>query len=196
MARARKRGDSTYNARRRFVREAERFNKLANKSAGAERDRYTFLAKESLSKAAELYENRGKIKRSSSFSRLANELGVSLDEFKYSEKRAETLKRQSEKLVKLSPRERMARAILDSSVGSRIYGGLVDVWAQPTYKNGEIVYRRSAEDIDQLIMQHYGVDSMMDVIELLEKEGTNLYADPESLEKYDLLTLQIMQGLF
>lgn len=196
MARAEKRGDSTYNARRRFVREAERFQKLANKSAGAERDRYTYLAKESLSKAAELYENRGKIKRSASFNRLANELGINLSDYEFNEKRTETLKKQSERYVKLSSRERMARAILDSSVGSRIYGGLVDVWAQPTYKNGELVYRRSAEDIDQLIMQHYGVDSMMDVIELLEKEGRDLYADPESLEKYDLLTLQIMQGLF
>lgn len=213
MARAGKKSDSSYNARRRFVRLAERMVKKAKSTTGRVAERFKNQARAAIEKAAQLYERKADIKRSNGFISLADELGVNLDEYMTlgeQNKRREQLKQESldatttvidastGKRRMRSARERRdveARAILNSPIGSRIYGGLVDVWAQPTFKDGELVYRKGREEINRAIMDYFGVDSMMDVIELLEKE-TNLYADPESMEKYDAVTLAIMNSLY
>ena len=206
------RSDSAYNARRRFLRKANSYLDKAKDTIGAESTRYRELARNMATKAAQLYERKGNIPHSSKFNRVAKELGIQVeelmrgkDETKREQEQVERLKKESETVVqpsKLSQdglanwrREQEANAILSSPIGSRIYAGLVDVWAKPTYRDGEWVNERTTEDINKAIMDYYEVDNMMDVIEILEKQ-VDLYADPESLERYDAVSLQIAMGLY
>lgn len=216
MARQRNRqaSDATYNARRRFIRAANRWLDKSYDTVGNERTRYREMARDAALKAAELYQRKADIKRKTDFGRLATEFNINLSEFvtgkdltKREQQQRETLIKQSEQVTATPPkgstaqdrlelrREREAQAILSSPIGSRIYAGLVDVWAQPTIENGEIVQHRTADDINRAIMDYFGVNSMMDVIEILERQ-VDLYADPESLERYDAVSLSIMKGLY
>lgn len=215
MARQRTRNqssDDTYNARRRYLRKADRYLDKARDAIGAESARYREMARNMATKAAQLYERKGNIPRSSLFNRVEKELGIQVnglmrrkDETERERQQVERLVRESETIVQPSRlsrealtdwrREEEARAILNSPIGSRIYAGLVDVWAQPTIENGELVNRKSTEDINRAIMDYYDVNNMMDVIEILEQQ-IDLYADPESLERYDAVSLTIAQGLY
>ena len=217
MARNTKReSDKLYNARRRFTRAAKRYMNKAKDSVGATAQRYRDMARNAIEKAAELYDRKANIQRAKGFTELANELGVNINEFLTNEptqrerQRRETLKKESEQVTSTLPRtimskeeirqyrrEQEARAILNSPYGSRIYAGLVDIWAKPEFDTvtGEMVNHRSAADIDKLITEYYGVDSMMDVIEILEKQ-VDLYGDPESIERYDTISLTIAKGLY
>jgi hypothetical protein len=162
-------------------------------------------------KAAQLYERKANITRSSKFTRLSKELGIQVndlmrshDETKREEQQVVRLKKESETIVqpaRLSReeltdwrREQEASAILSSPIGSRIYAGLVDIWTETTTRDGEIIRERTTEDINRAIMDYFEVDNMMDVIEILEQK-VDLYADPESLERYDSVSLQIAKGL-
>lgn len=208
--------DKLYNARRRFTRAAKRYMNKAKDSVGVTAQRYRDMARDAVEKAAELYERKANIQRSKDFTELANELGVNINEFLTNEptqrerQRRETLKKESKQVTSTLPRTNMskeeirqyrreqeARAILNSPYGSRIYAGLVDIWAKPEFDavTGELVNHRSAADIDKLITEYYGVDSMMDVIEILEKQ-VDLYGDPESMERYDIVSLTIVKGLY
>lgn len=216
MSRNPKRSDSVYNARRRFIRAAERALNKSYDAVGAEKSRYREMAREYTAKAAELYQGKVKGKVSGVMQKLSDALGVNLREFASSEKptkreqqRQSRLIKESEKVTEyvkndnggyrkktsIETREEAANAILNSPIGSRIYAGLVDVWAKPTIEDGEIKMRRTREDINNAIMEHFGVSSMMDVIEMLE-EKVDLYADPQSIERYDTVSLTIANSLY
>lgn len=213
MPRGKRASDSAYNARRRYTRAAERYLNKAKDSVGATADRYRAMARDAIGKAAELYERKADIKRSRKFRDTASKLGVNVDEFmigeattKREQERRETLLSESESFIAptgsasekaQARRDQEARAILNSPIGSRIYAGTVDIWTQPKYdpETGELVNRKTQDDIDQAIMDYFGADNMMDVIEILEKE-TDLYADPESMERYDAVSLTIAAGLY
>lgn len=216
MPRKRKRdakSDDTYNARRRFIRRAMSALNKSKDTVGATSDRYRLIAQEYTLKAANLYERNANIKRKGDFDVLSREFNVNVKEFtldrdmseKEKEKRR-TLVEESKQLVAPEHatkeertayrRDQEARAILNSPVGSRIYAGTVDIWATPKFENGELKMRKSQEDINASIMDYYGVSSMMDVIELLQSQlGDALFADHESVEKYDLVSLSITKGL-
>lgn len=202
-----KASDDTYNARRRFIRAATRYLNKSYDTVGTERNRYREMARDAAMKAAELYERKANIKRKSDFGRLVSEFKIDLAEFLTDEEpterqaqRRETLLRESEKVTGKtnieSRREAEARAILNSPIGSRIYAGLVDVWAKPAIEGGAVVNKRTQDDIDALIMDYYGVDSMMDVIEMLERKNPDLYTDPESLERYHSISTSIALTLY
>ena len=199
----------TYNARRRYVRAASSYLKKAEKTVGTARDRYRYLAKDAVEKAASLYERKGNISRKGEFTRLADELNVDVREHMVSRQdltEAQETKRErvveeskkvsGRKLTKADRREAEADAILSGPLGSRIYAGLVDVWSQPQFdETGQLVNKKSTTEINKAIMDYFGASSMMDVIEELEKR-VNLYADPESLEKYDTVSLAIQDYLY
>lgn len=202
-----KASDDTYNARRRFIRAATRYLNKSHDTVGTERNRYREMARDAALKAAELYERKANIKRKSDFGRLVSEFKIDLAEFLTDEEpterrtqRRETLLRESEKVTGKTNienrRETEARAILNSPIGSRIYAGLVDVWAKPAIEGGAVVNKRTQDDIDALIMDYYGVDSMMDVIEMLERQNPDLYTDPESLERYHSISTSIALTLY
>lgn len=207
MAKRRKRdraSDDNYNARRRFIREAKRAMQKAQSATGEMKKRYRNIARESIQKAAELYTRHADIQRSKDFVTLSKELGINLSEFQPGKSptpretvRMETLRSESQSLMNMSMREREAQAILSSPIGSRIYAGLVDVWAKPTFNaDGELVYSKSRNDINKAIMEYFGTTSMMDVLEMLEAQGINIYADPKSMEKYDEITLAIAEMIY
>lgn len=212
MARRQTQADQAYNARRRFLRKADSYLNKAKDTIGAESARYRELAKDMTAKAAQLYERKADITRSSRFNRLSKELGIQVNEFMRRQDETKRERQQVERLITESEivaqpsglsreeltdwrREQEANAILSSPIGSRIYAGLVDVWAKPTYRNGELVNERTTEDINQAIMDYFEVDNMLDVIEILEQK-VDLYADPESLERYDAVSLAIAMGLY
>ena len=153
---------------------------------------------------------KGKI--SGAMQKLSDALGVNLREFSSSEKPTKREQQRRGNLIRESldvatkpgmskadtvkmRRDQEAEAILNSPIGSRIYAGLVDVWAKPTIEDGEIKMRRTREDINNAIMEHFGVSPMMDVIEMLEQK-VDLYADPQSIERYDIVSLTIANSLY
>ena len=74
-------------------------------------------------------------------------------------------------------REQEAKSIMSSEAGHRIYAGTIDVWQDSDYPSRE-----------DALMAHFGVDSLMDVIELFEEElGEDLYAEEKVQIKYDEL---------
>lgn len=191
LPRRRKKGDESWNARRRYQRSAERYLEKADNSSGVMADRYRELARGDLKRALDTYEKEPK---ASGIKRLMNRLSVSKPESAATPERRRQLIEESKTALegsKLDPnvrREREARSILNSKIGKRIYGGLVDVWRE---KAGEGAgFDRSA--IEDAILEHFGVESMADVIEILEQE-INLYADPEKEEKYDDIRLMVEQ---
>ena len=198
-----KASDDTYNARRRFIRQAKSAMQKAQSATGEMKKRYRAIARESIQKAAEFYTRHADIERAKDFVKLSKELGVNLNEFQPAkeptpreQQRMETLVSESELMVMLDKRDREALSILSTPIGSRIYAGLVDIWGKPQFENGEYIYKRSRGDIDRAIMEYFGVDSMMDVLEKLEAEGINIYADPRSMEKYDEITLAIAELIY
>lgn len=215
MAKRSPKADELYNARKRFLRAANRYLDKAADTVGATKARYMEMARDASIKAAELYTRKADINRSSLFQRVSREFGININEFvskepptKREEQRHESLIGQSIEARAVVPtetgtfrprtfeetREQEARAILNGKIGSRIYAGLVNVWAVPTVEDGEVVHRRKQEDINRLIMEKFKVSSMMDVIEILQQANPDLFADPESLERYDTVRLNI-QGL-
>lgn len=209
--------DERYNARKRFLRAASRYLDKAADTVGAERARYMELARTNSLKAAELYTRNADINRSSLFQRVSKEFGINIKEFVSKDGPNQRETERQERLIQESygvrkavetergtfrpltseeTRTQEARSILNSKIGSRIYAGLVDVWATPTFEEGQLVNRRKQEDINRLIMKHFGVDNMMDVIEILQKANPDLFADPESIERYDTIRQSIQLKLY
>ena len=184
-------GDTTYNARRRFTRSAERYLEKAENSTGVLADRYRALARGELKNALETYEKEPK---SQGVKRLMNKLGVSKSSRPLTPEKRDELVQRSARSLESSKRdtdlrrEREARSILNSKIGKRIYGGLVGVWRGEAGE-GETFSR---DKMDAAILDHFGVDSMADVLEILEQQ-VNLYDNPESEERYDVVRLAVEQ---
>ena len=178
-SRAMKAGDLAWNARRRYARQAERYAKRARGASGIEKSRLENLASSALEKALQTYEDPSKAK-SSMITDLAKELDVRIPTRKPSEKRRSKAIGESEELALESSlsddetrRELEAQSILSSDIGNRVYGALVDIWKDSDYA-----------DRNQAIMDYFGADSMADVLQAIEDAGIDLYADPESMERY------------
>ena len=182
-SRARKAGDELYNARRRYTRSAQRYMEKAENETGVLSERYKELARGELKKAIGTYE---KEPTSKPVKDLMQRLGVGKQSAKGMDK--EKLVRESKSSLESSlkdsevRREREARAILNSKIGHRIYGGTVSIW-------------KGREDIDAAIMEHFGVDSMADVIDMLEQE-IDLYQaeDVPETSSGDVVRMKIEQA--
>lgn len=73
-------------------------------------------------------------------------------------------------------RDQMAHDILSTgNVGSRFYGGLVQVW------DGTEESRRHP---NRAILEFFGAESIMDVLEELEAQGIDLYTPDENDDVY------------
>lgn len=179
MARLKRKSDATYNARRRYRRQAERYEKKAASSSGLEKSKYTQLAKISLEKAYALYDDSTSAKGTRKMQEMSQRLSPRRAVRELTSKEKSNLIRRSTGATKSGmsddeAREIEAQDILSSSVGDRVYGALVDVWRDSSYS-----------DRDVAIMDHFGVDSMADVIAAIEAAAIDIYSDPESLERYD-----------
>lgn len=178
MARARKKSDDVYNARRRFTRRAERLISAANNESDVNvASRLKAEATSLLEQAAAGYESQ---RDKQAF---LNKYGITGYKVPISQTSPEKQRayeylsrRQLEGRLQDADirRDRSAKNLLSSAVGRRIYAATANIW------RGRDYYTR-----DELIMDFFGVDSMADVVRIFEDElGADLYDKPEDFEKY------------
>ena len=205
MARARKTGDTFYNARRRYQRSAERYMKQANQSTGATAARYRELARRELNNALSTYDQSTTQNYNKSIQNLSNQLGVNLSlkrqelqsmKQETAAKRRERAKdKSSERLVSnvKDPeqiREQEAKAIFNTSIGSRIIGGLVSIWDVNANRDARGKYDK--KKIMSTIFNYFKVSSYAELLQKIEDAlGDILYSGTDSEVMYETVKLLI-----
>ena len=196
MPREKRDSDETYNARRRYRRQAERFIKKADESSGILKSRYEAQARNATINALSTYakgqQPKGRVKQ------LTDMLGIdakTVQQVAFAKGMqsggvstglvSRLVQRSKQTLASAETRDAMAKEILSTgNVGSRFYGGLVDIW-------GDTPEHR--EHPNQSILEFFGTDSIMDVIEDLEAEGIDLYTPDENEDVYKSAQLALQQ---
>lgn len=197
MARARRQSDDVYNARRRYRRQAERYLSKAKKASGLEKARYQAQARNATIKAAQTYSKgqkpQGRVKA------LMDQQGIGTDTIAAVSaakgRKSGGIGANVERLVNQSlsalagreskSRDDMARSILSmGNVGSRFYGGLVQIWDET---------EESRQHPNRAILDFFGVESIMDVLEELEAQGIDLYSPDENDSVYKSVQLKLQQ---
>lgn len=209
MARARKTGDTFYNARRRYQRSAERYMKQANQSTGATAARYRELARRELNNALSTYDQSTTQNYNKPIQNLANQLGVDLSvkrqelqamKQETAAKRRERAKdKSSERLVSNvkdpeQMREQEAKAIFNTSIGSRIIGGLVDIW-DINARDAKGKYDK--KKIFAAIFDYLKVSSFAELLQKMEDAlGDILYNGSDSEVMYETVKLLIQHKVY
>lgn len=160
MARARRASDDVYNARRRYRRQAERYLKKAQLVSGAAKRRYERLAEQATEKAVSTYENESRIQ--GAVGKLAQRFNITKENQTQARRRTQNVRQSEQALSRLDTRENQARSILSGNFGSLFYAGLIDIW-------------RGRSDRDTAIKEYFGVSSLMDVLEGIEKAIPSFY---------------------
>lgn len=203
-ARAKKASDDVYNARKRYWRSAERNLKRAEQSTGANAAKYRRLAEQELKSALSTYEQGKKVKYSKNIVQLAEKLNVDLSapmQQLDTKTRTRVIERSFETLeTRLrSPevrRDRQARAILNNSeIGSRILGGLVEVWRDKAtvWDESKQKWKVDNELIYDVLTEYFQVDTIADVLDKLQEQfGAKLYdVSDERANIYEVVKLMI-----
>ena len=189
-SRGRKVGDFAYNARRRFIRRAERLYKQADKTIGEAANRYRTMAEYNLRDAAKLYENARD--RTRFESKMKTKYGVDLSDVKNATpaQRAQ-LYNESFETLKDATEARTAKEIMSSAAGKRIMASTANIWKSAVKVNADGERVIDTQAAYGLIMRHFQADSMMDVIGQFERRfGDDLYSQPDSIEKYKEITAE------
>lgn len=215
-------GDQATNARKRFYRSAERYLKQAAKAVGATAAKYRRLAQEELENAISTYSKKTTQKFSKPIQRLANELGVDLERErekikKRSDESAEKVRKEAIDLGAKSKsarslakreitidelREEEARKLLNNDViGSRILGGLVEVWRDEATVTRKFVdeygneYEKDVVDKSKILpalFEFFEVDNLSDLIDRVEDiVGESLYANYDSDTIYESVKIML-----
>lgn len=187
MARKRQaQSDDTYNARRRFARAAERNLSKARESSGATAQRYRHLARQNFESALELYDLKNRRKPARILTQIADELGLDMERTRSEAGRSDRLELLDRSYNTLETnltdvrfrREQEARALLnDDRIGSRILGGLVDVWreAATVIDENRMAYIDNSKILPTLF-DYFKVDNLADMVSKLEDSiGSKLY---------------------
>lgn len=179
MARMRKTGDAAYNARRRYYRQAERYEKQATQAGTAmEAGRLRKLGSRALEKAMQTYEDPTQARFSKPIQDLERSLNPNAPLRKPGTGYQSKIIEESEKtatvggMSEYEMQEYEASEILTGSIGRRVFGAFADVW-------------KDSEDREGAILDYFGASNMMEVIEAIEDAGIDIYSDPESEQKYD-----------
>ena len=196
MPREKRNSDETYNARRRYRRQAERFIKKADESSGILKSRYEAQARNATINALSTYakgqQPKGRVKQLTemlgidaktvqqvAFAKGIQSSGVSTG------LASRLVQRSKQTLASAETRDEMAKEILSTgNIGSRFYGGLIDIWGDTPE------HRRHP---NQPILEFFGADSIMDVIEDLEAAGIDLYTPDENEDIYKSAQLALQQ---
>lgn len=196
MPREKRNSDETYNARRRYRRQAERFIKKADESSGILKSRYEAQARNATINALSTYakgqQPKGRVKQLTdmlgidaktvqqvAFAKGTQSGGVSTGLV------SRLVQRSKQTLASAETRDEMAKEILSTgNIGSRFYGGLIDIW-------GDTPEHRKHPN--QPILEFFGADSIMDVIEDLEAAGIDLYTADENEDVYESVQLALQQ---
>lgn len=202
-ARDKKASDDVYNARKRYWRSAERNLKRAEQATGASAAKFKRLAEQDLKAALSTYDTSKRVNYSKPIQRLAEQLSVDLSAPARkldTEQKARVVKRSFETLeTRLQDpevrRERQARAILNNDeIGSRILGGLVDVWRDKATTYDE--FGRPKIDQSKIIptlLDYFKVDTLADMLDKLQESiGARLYdVSEERANIYEVVKLTI-----
>lgn len=208
-AREFKAGDDSTNARKRFYRKSQSYLKKAEESSGATASKYRQLAKQNFEDALNTYEPTNKQKYSKPIRELAEVFGYDLEGHR--EKRIENekfYKKVQERAIENSVsalksieddpetrRQNEARALLNNdAIGSRILGGLVDVWKdEASVYDDEGNYQGiDNEEILPALFDYFDVDNLADMLEKVEEIiGDKLYADEDSDSMYEAVKILI-----
>lgn len=208
-ARAKKTSDEVYNARRRYTRKAERYMKQADSSYGASRERYIELAKREAEKALSTYDKEPSFQKlSKGLQRVALETDAQFAKPANDAQRQKLISRSRRALESniQDRREYEGRAIMSSSVGSRIIASLEPVWRQyaeynpKSKKYGIKNWDEVAPKIFEYMSEVTGkeITDWMGVIEAFEQNpeiGADLYKDPKNDIRYDAV-VQAAQAAF
>lgn len=214
MPRARRKtGDDATNARKRYYRSAERYLKRAEQATGATAARYRQLARQDLDNALNTYSKSTTQKFSKPIQKLANDLGVSLDQERQriksrSDEYAEKIRESAIDLDEGSAsakrlvgsmddaealRQGEARAILNSPIGHRIMGGMVSKWEEAATiedESGKLTVDQTK--ILPILFDYFNVDNLADMLEKVEEiVGDALYADEDSDMMYEAVKIML-----
>ena len=207
-------GDDATNARKRYYRAADRYLKQAENASGATAARYKQLARLELDNALKTYSKQTTQKFSKPITRIANQLGVSLeDERKKIKARSdEAAQKTREAAIDLGKSSRSARSlatreidaetlrqeearrVLNSPIGSRILGGLVDIWRDEatvvSLDDEEVQTSIDQSKILPALFDYFNVDNLADLLVNVENIiGDKLYADEDSDAMYEAVKL-------
>lgn len=207
-ARAKKASDEVYNARRRYTRKAERYMKQADSSYGASRERYIELAKREAEKALSTYDKEPSFQKlSKGLQRVALETDAQFAKPANDAQRQKLISRSKRALESniQDRREYEGRAIMSSSIGSRIIAALEPVWrdyatVNPETGKTEIDWFAASNAIFEHMSEQTGkpVNDWLGVIEAFEQNpeiGADLYKDPKNDIRYDSV-VQAAQAAF
>lgn len=208
---ARSTGDAATNARKRFYRRAESYLKKAEESTGVTKEKYKALARVHFENAMKTYDVTTTQKFSKPMQRIANQLGVDIEEerlkmkaqsgtvrekirdayIKLDETSAsyKALKRKSRAAI----RETEAEILMKSPVGKRLIAANEEIWkdAAKVKVNGKWVIDK--KKILPAILRAYKADSVADLLEKIEEiAGEDLYKDFENDVMYEAVKIQIM----
>lgn len=202
--RPRKKGDDSYNARRRYIRSAQRYLKQAASSVGATASRYRQLARNAYENALRTYQ-AGKQKFSKAIQEIGKELGMKPTRKDTDDEIRQRAIRKSREFnvpkdeISIEQlREREAERILKSDgIGKRVIAGLIDVWrdsASVIKYDDRVSELRSVIDTSKIypaIFDYFNVSSYSELLETLESViGERLYAiDDESANVYETVKL-------
>lgn len=225
MARPGKKGDTAYNARRRFYRNAERYMKQAEKASGATAARYREMARLNLEDAMATYKPGTTQSFAKPIQRIASELGVDIEsrrrelQVKPVDKKSEALQKAAitraekrrEELLDLEGgksagalfsargatlREEEARAIMNSPIGHRIIGGLVEVWQDEAVTVDEVTgeTKQDKGKMMQAIFDYFDVSDTASLLEKIEEiTGDVLYSHGTVDEMYETVKLMLQR---
>ncbi len=207
-ARAKKASDEVYNARRRYTRKAERYMKQADNSYGASRERYIELAQREAEKALSTYDKEPPFQKlSKGLQRVALETDAQFSKPANDAQRQKLISRSKRALESNieDRREYEGRAIMSSSVGSRIIAALEPIWRDyasinPETGKTEIDWSAASKAIFEHMSQQAGklINDWLGVIEVFEQNpeiGADLYKDPKNDIRYDSV-VQAAQAAF
>lgn len=196
-ARKAKSGDVSYNARRRYAREAKRYLDRADATTNAnERERLTFLAKQSAEKAMSTYEKKPPFaKLPKGLKEVAVRTGAEFGDLTQAQ-RSELVEKSKRALEgkKADRRDYEGKAIMRTSVGSRIMAALEPIWGEFSYIGDDgkrrIDWKSAEAEIFAKLSEETGRDitDWMGVIEAFQDNpqiGQDLYTDPENDQRYD-----------
>lgn len=197
MARAKRESDDVYNARRRYRRQAERYLARAESASGLEKARYQAQARNATIMAAQTYTRgqkpQGQVKAlmerqgigTGTIAAMSAARGYKSGGISNSVRRLVNQSLSALVGKEQKTRDQMARDILSTgNVGSRFYGGLVQIWDET---------EESRQHPNRAILEFFGADSIMDVLEELEAQGIDLYTPDENDNVYKSAQLKLQQ---
>lgn len=190
-SRARKAGDDATNARKRYVRQAERYMRQSDSNMGIAADRFRYLAAQAVASALQTYEKLPALQRmQKSLRDLATRLDIPLEPALNRKERSKVIAQSVTALdrskTKAEREEFIGRKLMSSFVGHRIYGATEHIWREKALRfdeQGKAYIDKEAQE--QAILDYFQADNMFQVIQRFEEDIPDLYKAPKSTIQYD-----------